>query len=137
MTRVAVLGDSLSIVGHGCHGMKRVQDTWPNALERELGDGVHVSVYGQARLTCADGPESKTYFGYSPWLTAALMLMLGTNDVRSTGCTFDDMVKGCSQLVLLRRAGAKIHAGTVIHRSESLSVSRWQAKHGSTSSYFL
>ena len=34
--------------------------------------------------------------------------MLGTNDVRSTGCTSDDMVKGCSQLVLLLRAGAKI-----------------------------
>ena len=62
MTRVAVLGYSLSIVGHGCHGMKRVRDTWPYALERESGGGVHVSVYGQARLTCADGPESKTYF---------------------------------------------------------------------------
>ena len=71
MTNVAVLGDSLSIVGYGGHGNKRVRDTWPRVMQSESGHNVCVSVYAEGRLTCAYETESKTYYGNSQQMAAA------------------------------------------------------------------
>ena len=110
-THVAVLGDSLSVAGYG---IGRVEDTWPRALQSELGHGVCISVHAQGRLACSVELKGKTYYGHTKWLGTAqntpadmYLIMLGTNDIQSAGCTLAGMVQGYSRIVLMLRASAK------------------------------
>ena len=110
-THVAVLWDSLSIAGYG---IERVEDTWPLVLQSELGHGVCISVHAQGHLVCSVELKGKTYYGHTKWLGTArntpadmYLIMLGTNDIQSAGCTLAGMVQGYSRIVLMLRASAK------------------------------